>query len=204
MRNVSRRSFLATSAAASAALATQGQRAFALANDEIHIGMIGCGGRAGEHMGVYEKMPGVKIVGLCDPDAKRVADAKKRFPDASTYSDLRELIDNKSINAVVVATCNHWHCLAAIWAMQAGKDVYVEKPLSHSQWEGQQTIAAARKYKRVCQVGTQQRSDPMQAEIKSSCMKTKRLARSFRLASIVTVCEHPLASATSHSRLNRA
>ncbi len=177
MRNVSRRSFLATSAAASAALATQGQRAFALANDEIHIGMIGCGGRAGEHMGVYEKMPGVKIVGLCDPDAKRVADAKKRFPDASTYSDLRELIDNKSINAVVVATCNHWHCLAAIWAMQAGKDVYVEKPLSHSQWEGQQTIAAARKYKRVCQVGTQQRSDPMQAEIKKFLHEDKALGK---------------------------
>ncbi|MFP6675291.1 MAG: Gfo/Idh/MocA family oxidoreductase, partial [Pirellulaceae bacterium] len=71
-----------------------------------------------------------------------------------------------SIDAVVIATCNHWHCLAAIWAMEAGKDVYVEKPLSHSQWEGRQTVAAARKYGKICQLGTQQRSAPMQAEIK--------------------------------------
>ena len=165
MSRLSRRHFIATTAAAGVALSTS-PRAHALVNDDINIGMIGCGGRAGEHMGALEKISGVKIVGLCDPDSKRVADAKKRFPAASTYTDLREMLDNKSINAVFVATCNHWHCLAAIWAMQAGKDVYVEKPLSHSQWEGQQTIAAARKYNRVCQVGTQQRSDPMQAEIK--------------------------------------
>lgn len=177
MSRLSRRHFIATSAAAGVALSTASSRAHALANDEIHIGMIGCGGRAGEHMSVLEKTPGVKVVGLCDPDSKRVADAKKRFPDASTYADLRELIDNKSINAVFVATCNHWHCLAAIWAMQAGKDVYVEKPLSHSQWEGQQTIAAARTYNRICQVGTQQRSDPMQAEIKKFLHEDKALGK---------------------------
>lgn len=178
MSLLSRRHFIATSTAAGVALSTAtASRALALANDEINIGMIGCGGRAGEHMSVLEKLPGVKVVGLCDPDSKRVADAKKRFPDANTYEDLRALLDNKSINAVFVATCNHWHCLAAIWAMQAGKDVYVEKPLSHSQWEGQQTIAAARKYNRVCQVGTQQRSDPMQAEIKKFLHEDKALGK---------------------------
>ncbi len=176
MTTLSRRNFLATTAAG-AALAAAPARSFAMANDEINIGMIGCGGRAGEHMSALEKIKGAKIVGLCDPDSKRLFDAQARFPDAKTYADLRGLLEDKSIDAVWVTTCNHWHCLAAIWAMQAGKDVYVEKPLSHSQWEGQQTIAAARKYKRVCQVGTQQRSDPMQAEIKQFLHEEKALGK---------------------------
>ena len=163
---LNRRNFVLSTAATGAVLATARPAFATLANDEINLGVIGCGGRGGEHMAAFSKLSGVKISGLCDPDAKRAADAQKLFPTAKTYSDLRELLDDKSINAVVIAACNHWHCLAAIWAMQAGKDVYVEKPLSHSQWEGEQTVAAARKYKRICQVGTQQRSDPMQAEIK--------------------------------------
>ena len=136
------------------------------ANDEIRLAFLSCGGRANELMGSFEKISSVKVVGVCDPDPKRVDKAKKRFPAAKTAVDLRTFIDDPDVDAVVVATCNHWHCLAAIWAMQAGKDVYVEKPLSHTQWEGEQTIAAARKYSRICQVGTQQRSDPMQAQIK--------------------------------------
>ena len=137
-----------------------------LSNDEIRVAFLSCGGRANELMGSFSKISGVKIVGLCDPDPGRLAKAHERFPDAKTAKDLRVLIEDPNIDAVVVATCNHWHCLASIWAMQAGKDVYVEKPLSHSQWEGEQTVAAARKYARICQVGTQQRSDPMQAQIK--------------------------------------
>ncbi len=134
-------------------------------------------GRAGEHLQTFGKMNGVKIAALCDPDAKRVASKKKEHSDAKTFTDLRKLIDDKEIDAVVVATSNHWHCLASIWAMQAGKDVYVEKPLSHSQWEGEQTVAAARKYNRICQVGTQQRSDPMQAEIKKFLHEEKALGK---------------------------
>ncbi|MGN6135569.1 MAG: Gfo/Idh/MocA family protein, partial [Aureliella sp.] len=149
MNTLNRRNFVLSTAAAGAALATARPAAAALANDEIHLGMIGCGGRAGEHMNVFGKMAGVKIVGLCDPDQKRMADAKKRFPEADTYTDLRQMLDNKSINAVVIAACNHWHCLAAIWAMQAGKDVYVEKPCSHNVWEGRQLVRAARKYNRM-------------------------------------------------------
>ena len=175
LEKLSRRHFVVATAAAGTALATRRPVSAALANDEIHLGIIGCGGRGQEHMAAFSQIPGVKIVGLCDPDEKRVAAVKKSYPDASTYRDLRELIDNKSINAVVIAACNHWHCLAAIWAMEAGKDVYVEKPLSHTQWEGEQTVAAARKYKRVCQVGTQQRSDPMQAEIKKFLHEEKAI-----------------------------
>lgn len=163
-----RRRFLQGTAASAAWLATSRSHAAraVTANDQIRLAFLSCGGRANELMGSFEKIPAVKVVGLCDPDPSRLAKAKSRFPDAKTASDLRTLIEDKDVDAVVVATCNHWHCLAAIWAMQAGKDVYVEKPLSHTQWEGEQTIAAARKYNRICQVGTQQRSDPMQAQIK--------------------------------------
>lgn len=128
--------------------------------------MIGCGGRAGGLAKQFSKIEGVNIAGLCDPDQSRVEIMKFEYPKAETWADLRDLLASDNIDVVVIATCNHWHCLAAIMAMEAGKDVYVEKPLSHSQWEGLQTVAAARRYNRVCQLGTQQRSDPMQDEIK--------------------------------------
>ena len=117
-------------------------------------------------MSQFSGCEGVNVAALCDVDEKRLGTAKSNFPKAEGFRDLRKLISSPHVDAVVVATCNHWHCLAAIWAMEAGKDVYVEKPLSHSQWEGKQTVAAARKFDRICQLGTQQRSDPMQAEIK--------------------------------------
>ena len=167
-RSVDRRRFLSASATgiAAGAIASSAVGRSIAVNEEIRLAFLSCGGRANELMGSFEKIPAVKVVGLCDPDPSRVDKAKKRFPGAKTASDLRKMIDDPEIDAVVVATCNHWHCLASIWAMQAGKDVYVEKPLSHTQWEGEQTVAAARKYNRICQVGTQQRSDPMQAKIK--------------------------------------
>ncbi len=145
------------------------------ANSEIRLGFIGCGGRANELMSAFNKLEGVRTVALCDPDPVTLEKSQQRFPEAKTYQDLRKLLENPDVDAAVVATCNHWHCLAAIWAMQAGKDVYVEKPLSHSQWEGEQTVAAARKYNKICQVGTQQRSDPMQAEIKKFLHEEKAL-----------------------------
>ncbi len=174
--NISRRQLLVYGVAAGvySSLPARRLRAANVA-DDINIGFISCGGRAGQLMGQFSKVPGVEIAGLCDPDENRLASAHARYPKAQTWTDLRDLIASKDIDAVVVATCNHWHCLAAIWAMQEGKDVYVEKPLSHSQWEGRQTVAAARKYDRICQIGTQQRSDPMQAEIKDFLHKEKAL-----------------------------
>jgi hypothetical protein len=162
---LNRRQFLAA-AAATGAVSSLSQSAFALANDEISVGFISCGGRAREHMNQFKEMSGVNVTALCDPDGNALASAARQFPGAKTFPDLRDLLDDKSLDAVVIATTNHWHCLASIWAMQAGKHVYVEKPLSHSQWEGRQTVNAARAYRRVCAIGTQQRSDPMQAEIK--------------------------------------
>ena len=176
MVNSTRRQFIQTGMAGGITLATAAQPVWsANVNNEVNLGFIGCGGRGNILMSAFSKISGVTIGGLCDPDAERLEQAKERFPKAETWSDLRGLIEDPSIDAVVIATCNHWHCLAAIWAMEAGKDVYVEKPLSHSQWEGEQTVAAAAKYKKICQLGTQQRSDPMQAEIKEFLHEEKGL-----------------------------
>jgi len=176
MSNMTRRKFIHNSLTVGAALSVSPSLVRAAStNDEINVGFISCGHRAKYLMGRFSEIEGVNIAGLCDPDETRLGAAKERFPKANIWKDLRGLIDDDSIDAVVVATCNHWHCLAAIWAMEAGKDVYVEKPLSHTQWEGRQTVAAARKYGRICQVGTQQRSDPMQAEIKTFLHDEKAL-----------------------------
>ncbi|MGL4942547.1 MAG: Gfo/Idh/MocA family protein [Thermoguttaceae bacterium] len=178
MTQFNRRQFIGTTLAIGAAAAFPAPALIAKnANEKVRMGFVSCGGRSGELMGQFSQFPDVDIIALCDPDQARVEAASKKFPAAKTYSDMRQLFDNKDVDAVVVATANHWHCLASIWAMQAGKDVYVEKPLSHSEWEGKQAVNAARKYKRVCQVGTQQRSDPMQAEIKKFLHEEKALGK---------------------------
>jgi predicted dehydrogenase len=178
MRHVNRRDFVRTGLAASAAFAWGAPLLGADSpNEAIRLGFISCGGRARDLMGTFSKLPGVVIAGLSDPDQSQVGRARQAYPTAKTYADFRGMLDDSGIDAVVVATCNHWHCLAAIWAMEAGKDVYVEKPLSHSQWEGRQTVAAAKKYGKICQVGTQQRSDPMQAEIKRFLHEERALGK---------------------------
>ncbi|MEM7781788.1 MAG: Gfo/Idh/MocA family oxidoreductase [Planctomycetota bacterium] len=179
MSSLTRRQFIASGAAAGVMMSIPGKQLLAsrhsMANDSVNVGMISCGGRARGLANQFSKVDAVNITGLCDPDVSRIQGFKKKYTRAETWRDLRGLLDSDSIDAVVVATCNHWHCLAAIWAMEAGKHVYVEKPLSHSQWEGEQTVAAARRYNKVCQIGTQQRSDPMQAEIKKFLHQKKGL-----------------------------
>ena len=172
----SRRKFVAAGVTAGVMAALPAKKLWAAnVNDSINVGFIGAGGRAGQLSKQFAQLDGVNLVAFCDPDSKRVEVMQKSFPKATPYRDLRDMLEMDGLDAVVVATCNHWHCLAAIWAMEAGKDVYVEKPLSHSQWEGEQTIAAARRYNRICQVGTQQRSDPMQAKIKNLLHEEKLL-----------------------------
>lgn len=104
------------------------------------------------------------MVALCDVDEKVLNGAAQKFKDRGesiqTYTDVRKLLDNKDIDAISTATPNHWHALISIWACQAGKDVYVEKPVSHNVWEGRKIVEAARKYKRIVQTGTQCRSNP--------------------------------------------
>ena len=176
MYHPTRRHFLGASLAASGVVGLSSSSLLATsANQQVNLGLIGCGGRGSNLLAHFKGLPCVRMAGFCDPDRERADTLAKDYPDAKTTADLRELLDDSNIDAVVIATCNHWHCLAAIWAMQAGKHVYVEKPLGHYQWEGAQTVKAAKKYGKICQVGTQQRSDPMQAEIKQFLHEDKSL-----------------------------
>jgi predicted dehydrogenase len=160
----SRRSFLTQSTLAFTALSTS--RVLG-ANERIRIAAIGLGGQGSGNTSRLAKVPGVEIVYLCDPDTKALDAAKQTYPNAKTTQDLRKVMEDKDVDAVVVSTGNHWHVLASIWAIQAGKDVYVEKPVSHNIWEGRKLVEAARKYNRIVQGGTQQRSDPLQTELKA-------------------------------------
>jgi predicted dehydrogenase len=137
------------------------------ANEKINLGFIGIGGRGGGHVGSFGGKKDVNVSYLCDADIKRAAGKAGKYPGAKSTTEMKQLLDSKDVDAVVVSTCNHWHVLASVWACQAGKDVYVEKPVSHNIWEGRKLVEAARKYDRIVQGGTQQRSDPMQAEIKA-------------------------------------
>lgn len=152
-------------ASAAAAVSFAGRNVLG-ANDAINMGFIGLGGRGGESTKWFSKLPGVRVAAVCDPDSARIASMQKSYPDAKGMQDLRKMLDDKSIDVVCISSSNHWHALAAIWAMQAGKDVYVEKPVSQTIWEGRKMVEAARKYNKICQGGTQQRSDGCQPEIR--------------------------------------
>src|SRR3954465_15334590 len=166
MTRIRRRTFLYQSAAAAAvALAVRPLRAVS-ANEKLNLGFIGTGGRGNDLLKQFSALSDVRVAALCDPDHEHLESTAKKHRGAAKYRDLRKLLDDKNVDAVVIATCNHWHALAAIWACEAGKDVYVEKPLTHNHWEGQQVVHAARKYDRIVQIGTQQRSDPLQSELK--------------------------------------
>ena len=136
----------------------------ASANERLSVAVIGMGVRGPVHAKSFAARGDCDVVAVCDADINRAqqhADAvgRQQSLNVAAYQDLRKIIDDKSIDVVSIATCNHWHALAAIWAMQAGKDVYVEKPVSHNISEGRRIVQAARKYGRICQVGTQYRSD---------------------------------------------
>jgi predicted dehydrogenase len=136
------------------------------ANERINLGVIGLRGRGGDLLNSFADMynEGVYIKTLCDVDSQffnaRVSEASKKQDGnkPGTTGDMRNVFDDKDIDAVIVATPNHWHALATIWACQAGKHVYVEKPCAHNVFEGRKMVQAARKYNRIVQVGFQNRS----------------------------------------------
>jgi len=161
--NYTRRSFIGTTALSLSALSAT--RVLG-SNERIRVGSIGLGGRGMGSANWFSKIKNVEVSSLCDVEQDALDQAHKAFPNAKTNRDMRRLLEDKDIDAVVISTCNHWHVLAAIWACQAGKDVYVEKPISHNIWEGRKLVEAARKYNRVVQGGTQQRSDSFQAELR--------------------------------------
>ena len=176
MKRATRRTFLKGSLAGGLALglphlALGAAAAAGSANAEVRLGMVGLGavnavggvgGRGHQLIQALRQVPGARVVALCDVDSamldREVQPFKKRGEKVETYRDIRKMLDDKNIDAVVAPVPNHWHALATVWACQAGKDVYVEKPFSHDIWEGRQMVAAARKFGRMVQVGMQSRS----------------------------------------------
>ncbi len=166
MSRVSRRRFLSTAASGTAVAlvgSRNASRAFG-ANEAVRVGVVGLRGRGQLHMSMVSSIPGFRLAAVCDVDPAvlgHVVEAVGKEGQAVRgFQDVRELLACKDIDAITIATPNHWHSLAAIWACQAGKDVYVEKPVSHNIFEGRQLVRAARKYQRMVQVGTQARSNP--------------------------------------------
>lgn len=165
-RRHSRRRFLQRSAAASAAFTpftisgTKASGNVIGANDEVRVAVAGINGRGKGHIGGYRGMKNVRITYLVDPDS-RLFESRSRATGGKPkcVQDIREVLDDGEVDVVSIATPNHWHSLMSIWACQAGKDVYVEKPLSHNVFEGRKLVEAAKKYERVVQHGTQNRSN---------------------------------------------
>ncbi|MEN6533894.1 MAG: Gfo/Idh/MocA family oxidoreductase [Bryobacteraceae bacterium] len=134
-------------------------------SDQIRIGVVGFHGRGRDHYREYMKIPGVRVAFLCDiderlfPEAVSEIEAKAGYKP-ETFIDLRKLLERKDLDAISIATPDHWHALQAIWGCQAGKDVYVEKPVCHNLREGRKMVDAARKYNRIVQCGLNKRSIP--------------------------------------------
>jgi len=177
MARTSRRDFLRQAAAAGTGVTLGTSAAWALpaarkkasgriigANDMIRVAVVGINGRGTGHIHELARMKGVQVVCLVDPDTRLYASRAMMVQalggnKPTCVPDLRKALEDKQLDAISVATCNHWHSLATVWACQAGKDVYVEKPCSHNVFEGRQCVEAARKYNRMVQHGTQSRSD---------------------------------------------
>ena len=173
MHRMNRRQFLSSATmAATAAMAARADNARLPVrattprrgpNEEIRVACVGINGQGKWHVVVNAKSKNVRVVTLCDVDENQFAEKVKIVEEAGqpaprTEFDIRRMLDDKNVDAIFVATPNHWHALATIWACQAGKDVYVEKPCSHNIVEGRRIIEAARKYNRIVQHGTQARS----------------------------------------------
>lgn len=170
MRTVSRRSFLkgAAVASAGAVFAAHSRSQVAGANGDIRLAIAGLNGRGKELAVAFRALPGVRVVALCDVDTavldREMAAARAAGTKPDAVIDYRDLLTRADIDAIAIATPNHLHALQAVWALQAGKDVLLEKPVTHNLWEGAQIIAAAKKAKRMVQVFTQNRSSIAIAE----------------------------------------
>jgi predicted dehydrogenase len=162
MSNESRRSFVAKAAVAAPAVRTAwGQ---ASPNSEVRLGVVGFRSRGRDHYREFAKIPGVKVAFLCDIDERLFPGAVKEIESIAgnrpeTFIDLRKLLERKDLDAISIATPDHWHALQTIWGCQAGKDVYVEKPVCHNIREGRKMVEAARKYNRIVQCGLNRRSE---------------------------------------------
>ena len=212
MKRISRREFMGDTAKASfsatalaagltaATAASASTRQRPSASDKIRVGLIGAGDQGKADLDAFLRLPEVECPAVCDVDEKRLAEAVKKVADArgkapDVYKDFRRILDRKDVDAVIVGTPDHWHALPTVLACQAGKDVYVEKPLATTIEEGRAMVAAARKHNRVVQVGTQQRSSKhFQAArdfVKSGQLGKIRMTRAWAYLDWKGSLEHP-------------
>jgi predicted dehydrogenase len=184
MSDLSRRSFLNSSAGfvTAAALASAARLGAAAQGDPLNIAVIGPGGMGMNHVRLLAARKDVKITYLCDVDSNRLAAAAQHVEQSGgspkTVKDMRKVFDDKSVEAVWIATPDHWHSPAALLAVEAGKHVYVEKPVSHNIREGRLLTAAARKHNRVVQVGTQSRTS-------AHCQRAIEIIRSGEIGDVL-------------------
>jgi predicted dehydrogenase len=163
---ISRRSFIQATAAATIGIGASGAAAFQArgANDKVVVAIVGTNGRGAQHARLFSRLPGSEVACVCDVEEKALAKGMQAAAGQARAPkplvDFRRALEDKSLDAVVIATPDHWHAPAAILACAAGKDVYVEKPCGHNPLEGELLIAAARKYDRIVQMGSQRRSWP--------------------------------------------
>lgn len=147
------------------------------ANDRIGLGVIGTGERGTYVMTIFQKNPEVDVRALCDVYAVRLDEAQQKAPNTKTFGDHRRLLELKEVDAVLIGSPDHWHKQHAIDALNAGKDVYVEKPMCRTRDEAPQMVRAARVNNRVCQVGLQQRSAPIYQEARETFVTSGRIGK---------------------------
>ncbi|MCP4613388.1 MAG: Gfo/Idh/MocA family oxidoreductase [Planctomycetes bacterium] len=188
MKSLNRRDFMKDSIGAAASFTILSQATGMAANNKVVLGIMGVGGRGRALLDSLVKRKDIKIKYICDADTRSYGPAAEIVMEGHDYKpkfvqDFRRMLDDPEIDAIIIATSDRWHALATIMACQAGKDVYVEKPLSLSIWGGRKMVEAARKYKRVVQVGMQSRSAPYTDKaadyIRSGKLGNVHLARVF-------------------------
>jgi len=186
---LSRRTFTKTAAAATLALTAAPARGALGANDRVRLGFIGVANRGGQLLDAFSEHDDCEVAALCDVHRPTLDRAGARFDGKpATYRDFRKLIEQRDLDAVVIATPDHWHAIQTVDACDAGKDVYVEKPLSITVHEGRRMVEAARRNKRVVQVGTHRRSSPLYARLAELTLSDKigkiTVSRAYRLSNM--------------------
>ena len=195
MKTINRRQFVKQSVGAAAAWTALSQSRVAGANEKIVVGVMGIGGRSTSLAGMFAARPNVEIAYLYDtgfaalPYARKVVEPAQGRP-VEFVQDFRRMLKDRAVDAIINATPDHWHALGTILACQAGKHVYVKKPMAHNIWEGRKMIEAARKYQRVVNVGMQSRSSPY-AKAARDFIQSGQLG-DIHLVRVRNMMQHPL------------
>ena len=195
MKSLNRREFMKGTVGAAASLSVLSQSRARGAGEKVIMGVMGLGGRGTYLAEKFAERPDVEIAYLSDPNTRRFARAREAVEEAQDkrpkmVQDFRKILDDDSVDALINATPDHWHGLGTIMACQAGKDVYVEKPMAHNIFEGRKMIEAARKYKRVVQVGMQSRSAAYSSKAKEY-IQTGKLGDIY-IVRVFNMMQHPM------------